>query len=184
WSANILALIVGALIPLSFAPFFLWPIGIFSTAVFALLVYQQTSIQVFKRSFYFGLGLYGVGVSWVYVSIHFYGGASAFLAALLTLIFVSFLALVFSLPFYCFGRWLNRSSLSLILAFPIIWMLGEWLRSWLLTGFPWLYLGYGHVQTWLAGWAPITGVYGVSFIVVFTGAVFAACLCSAPKKRV
>lgn len=183
WSANILALIAGALLPLSFAPFFLWPLGIFSTAVFALLVCQQTPTRVFKRSFCFGLGLYGVGVSWVYVSIHFYGGASAFLAALLTLIFVSFLALVFSLPFYCFGRWLNRSSISLILAFPIIWMLGEWLRSWLLTGFPWLYLGYGHVQTWLSGWAPITGIFGVSFIVVFTGAVLATWLCNLQKSR-
>lgn len=183
WCANILALIVGALLPLGFSPFFIWPIGIFSTAMFALLVHQQTAARVFIRSFYFGIGLYGVGVSWVYVSIHFYGGASAFLAALLTLIFVSFLALVFSLPFYCFGRWLNRSSLSLILAFPIIWMLGEWLRSWLLTGFPWLYLGYGHVETWLSGWAPITGIFGVSFIVVFTGAVLATCLCSLPKRN-
>src|SRR5690606_9957388 len=101
WCANILALIVGALLPLSFSPFFIWPIGLFSAAIFALLVHPAAAGRAFIRSFCFGIGLYGVGVSWVYVSIHFYGGASAFLAALLTLIFVSFLALVFSLPFYC-----------------------------------------------------------------------------------
>lgn len=174
WLACGIALIVGALAPLSLAPFHFWPIGMVSAAIFALLIFQQSTARVMQRSFCFGLGLYGVGVSWVFVSIHFYGGASAAFAVLLTFLFVSFLALVFSLPFYVFGRWLNRHALGLLVTFPMIWMLGEWLRSWLLTGFPWLYLGYAHVDTWLAGWAPVTGIFGLSFFVVFTGAVIAA----------
>jgi apolipoprotein N-acyltransferase len=173
WLACSIALIAGALAPLSLAPFHFWPIGIASTAIFSLLIFQQTTAQVVKRSFCFGLGFYGVGVSWVFVSIHFYGGASAAFAAFLTLLFVSFLAVIFSLPFYLFGRWLNRHALGLLVAFPVIWMLGEWLRSWLLTGFPWLYLGYAHVHTWLAGWAPVTGIFGLSFFVALTGVVIA-----------
>ncbi len=55
------------------------------------------------------------------------------------------------------------------MGFPALWVLFEWLRSWLLTGFPWLYLGYAHIDTWISGWAPILGVYGLSFICALTG---------------
>jgi apolipoprotein N-acyltransferase len=173
WFACILALIAGACLPLSLAPFHWWPVAIPSLAIFVLLLIQQSPRQLLQRSFFFGLGFYGVGVSWVFVSIHFYGGASTFLAALLTFLFVSFIALVFSLPFYIPGRLFTRTPVALLLAFPPIWMLGEWLRSWLLTGFPWLYLGYGHIDSWLAGWAPVTGIFGVSLIVAFTASVTA-----------
>src|SRR5690554_7023763 len=116
---------------------------------------QQTLAQVFKRSFCFGLGLYAVGVSWIYVSIHNFGGASALLAGFLTLVFVAFMALMFSLPFYVYGRWFSRHKFSLLLAFPAYWLLGECFRYWFMTGIPWLYVGYGHLASPLAGWAPV-----------------------------
>lgn len=176
WQACLLALVAGALTPLSLAPFDLWPIAILSLCLFALLLWQQSGLRTLLRSFCFGLGFYGVGVSWVFVSIHFYGGASLVLAALLTFIFVAFLALVFSLPFYVLGRWLHQSPGALLVMLPLLWLLGEWLRSWLLTGFPWLYLGYGHLDTWLAGWAPLLGVYGPSLIVMLTAGFLAQLL--------
>lgn len=183
WIACCLTFIAGALAPLSLAPFHFWPLGIVSTFLLAALLYQQPKTQSLRRSFCFGLGLFGVGVSWVYVSIHFFGGASIIFAGLLTLLFVSFLALVFSLPFILLGTWLHRTPYTFILAFSCIWMLGEWLRSWLLTGFPWLYLGYAHQGTWLAGWAPISGVLGISFIVAFSGAIAVYFLFNSASKR-
>lgn len=171
--ACLLALAAGACLPLSLAPFDVWPIAILGLTLLALLLVDQSPVPALIRSFCFGLGFYGVGVSWVFVSIHFYGGASAVLAGLLTLIFVSFIALIFALPFVFFSRYFKPSALKLLLIFPLIWMLGEWLRSWLLTGFPWLYLGYGHLDTWLAGWAPVAGVFGIGLIVAGTAAVLA-----------
>ena len=58
---------------------------------------------------------------------------------------------------------------GMLAGFPSLWVLFEWLRSWLLTGFPWLYLGNAHTDTWIAGWAPVLGVYGLSFICALTG---------------
>ena len=58
---------------------------------------------------------------------------------------------------------------GMLVGFPVTWVLSEWLRSWLLTGFPWLYLGYAHIDTPIAGWAPIVGVFGLSFICALTG---------------
>src|SRR5690554_7003153 len=153
--ATLLALVAGALVPLAFAPFDLWPLAMLGLLGLALLVHRQSGLSALWRALWFGIGLYGVGASWVFVSIHVHGDAPIPLAALLTGLFVVFIALVFSLPFFIYGRWFSHRPLALVLAFPLLWLLGEWLRSWLLTGFPWLYLGYGHLDSWLAGWAPI-----------------------------
>jgi apolipoprotein N-acyltransferase len=171
--ALLIAPVSGALITLSFAPFNIWPIAIASLMAFALLLKEQSLNTILWRSFAFGVGFYGAGIHWIYVGIHNFGGASPLFAGFLVFIFACFMAAIFILPFYIFGRWFNRHSLGLMIALPACWLLGEWIRTWLLTGFPWLFLGYAHVNTLLAGWAPITGVMGMSFILVLTAAVFA-----------
>jgi hypothetical protein len=155
--ALLISCLGGGLATLGFAPFNLWPLGIIGLTVFALLLKTQPLKSVMWRSFAFGVGFYAAGIHWVYVSIHNFGGASPLFAGFLVLLFVCFLAAVFTLPFYIFGRWLSTHALSLIIALPACWLLGEWLRTWLLTGFPWLFIGYGHLNTWLAGWAPVGG---------------------------
>jgi apolipoprotein N-acyltransferase len=96
WLACLLSSITGALIPLSFSPFNLWPLSIFSLSVIALLITQQSLRNILWRTFFAGLGMYAIGVSWVYVSIHGFGAAPAPLAFLLVAIFVTFLATMFS----------------------------------------------------------------------------------------
>ncbi|HSC68942.1 MAG TPA: apolipoprotein N-acyltransferase [Cellvibrio sp.] len=169
--ALLIAALSGALITLSFAPFHLWPIAIASMVAFALLLKEQSLKSVLWRSFAFAVGFYGAGIHWIYVSIHNFGGASPFFAAFLVFIFACAMAAIFILPFYVFGRWFSRHSLGLIIALPACWLLGEWMRTWFLTGFPWLFLGYAHIDSPLAGWAPVTGVIGIGFILVLTAAV-------------
>ncbi len=173
WLQLTIALIAGCLVPLSFAPFNIWPLGILALTIFALLINEQSAKAAWWRSWCFGIGMYGVGVSWVYVSISGFGGASMPLAAFLVLIFVLFMAAVFSLPFTVFGRWFSRHPLSLLIAFPATWLLDEWLRTWLFTGFPWLFMGYADLTNWLSGWAPVVGVMGLSLLSAFTAAVLA-----------
>ena len=176
WRGDICALLGGGLLTLSLAPFDWWPLGILSAALLAWLLRWQSAGSGFKRAIWFGLGLYGSGASWVYVSIHQFGMAPPWLAATLTGLFALGMAIVFAAPFYVYCRWFVPSRPGYLAAFPAIWVLGEWLRSWLLTGFPWLYLGYGHVDTWLAGWAPVFGVFGVSYLAVFTGVALSYCI--------
>jgi apolipoprotein N-acyltransferase len=171
--AMLLAALAGASITLSFAPFKLWAIALPAIALFALLLKAQNLKQVMLRSWAFGSGLFIAGVHWIFVSIHSFGGASPLLAGLLVVIFACFMGLLFSLPFYVFGRWFSRHRLALILALPACWLMGEWMRTWFLTGFPWLFIGYAHIDTWLAGWAPVLGVIGTGFIMVLS-----ACLCA------
>ena len=174
-----LALVAGGLVTLSFAPFDLWPTAIVGCALLAYLTAGCTPRQALLRGWLFGLGLFGTGASWVYVSIHVYGNASPLLAASLTLLFCAGLALLHAAQAWIYVRFIRMLPGGMLLGFAALWVLFEWLRSWLLTGFPWLYLGYAHIDTWLAGWAPILGVYGLSFAVAFS----ASCLFLAWRSR-
>jgi len=174
-----LAPLAGSLITLSLAPFNFWPAGILSCILLAHLLLSCAPRQAMWRGWLFGLGMFGSGVSWVYVSIHVHGNTGIPLAVGLTALFCSGLALLQAIFAWCYARFIRALPGGMLVGFPALWVLFEWLRSWLLTGFPWLYLGYGHIDTWIAGWAPVIGVFGLSFIVALT----ASCLYLAWRSR-
>jgi apolipoprotein N-acyltransferase len=175
----LLAPLAGILITFSLAPFDYWPTGILGCALYAYLLCTCSPRAALWRGWLFGLGMFGSGVSWIYVSIHVYGYASVPLAAALTAAFCAALALLHALFAWIYVRYLRALPGGMLIGFPVLWVLFEWLRSWLLTGFPWLLLGYAHVDTWIAGWAPILGVFGLSFICALT----ASCLFLAWRSR-
>lgn len=172
--STLLALLCGGAQPLALAPFNLWPLAIIGLAGFALLLFKCPTRRAFLVALGFGVGLYGVGVSWIYVAISQFGHAAAWFAALLTALFVVFMAVIFAIPFAICNRLISHGRLGILLGFPACYLIGEWLRSWFLTGFPWLYLGYGHLDSPLAGWAPLVGVMGLGLLVSFTAACIAS----------
>lgn len=174
-----LAPLAGILVTLSLAPFNFWPAGIISCALYAWLLCACSAKQAIWRGWLFGLGLFGAGTSWVYVSIHVHGNAATPLAVALTALFCAGLALLHALFAWCYVRFVRPLPGGMLIGFPVLWVLFEWFRSWFLTGFPWLFLGYAHIDTPIAGWAPILGVYGLSFICALTG----SCLFLAWRSR-
>lgn len=161
-----MALLFGALYPLGFAPLSLFPLTILSLALFFLLMLKLSAKQALWRGWLFGLGSFGVGVSWVFVSIYNFGGVDVVTGVLITLLFVAFFALFPALLGYLLIRVMGgyQRSWLLLLVFPAGWVLTEWARSWILTGFPWLLLGYSQVDSPLAGFAPLLGGLGVSLL--------------------
>lgn len=163
----ILYFVTGGLFALALAPFFLWPIGLLSLAGLVYAVHNApTPKQAFINVWVFSLGQFLVGVSWVYVSINRFGNTHALLALLLVFLFAAGLALIPALVFWLRQRFLGQTLSWLTI--PVFWFLSELIRGNFLTGFPWLFAGDGHLYTWLAGWAPIVGSYGISFILVLT----------------
>ncbi|MEM1114074.1 MAG: apolipoprotein N-acyltransferase [Pseudomonadota bacterium] len=177
--AALISLLAGGLITLSLAPYAIWPAGILSCAIYAWLLSTCSTRTAIWRGFLFGLGMFGSGVSWVYVSIHVHGNAAVPLAAILTAAFCAGLALLQALFAAVYVRLVRPLPGGMLLGFACLWVLFEWLRSWLLTGFPWLYLGNAHIDTWLAGWAPVVGVFGLSLVTALTG----SCLFLAWRSR-
>jgi apolipoprotein N-acyltransferase len=163
------ALVCGALIPFSLEPYNFWPLQIAAVALFYYSLKSLTSKQAMWRGWWFGLGVFASGVSWVYVSIHVYSHTPAPMAFLFTLFFVMGLAWFFALMTLSYQKLFADKSKP-YLSFAAIWVLFEWSRSWFLTGFPWLFLGDAHIQSSLKGFAPVFGVYSISFIITLMSA--------------
>jgi len=163
------AVIAGGLLPLAFAPLGWYPFAIIALMVLLWIWLESDPKRAFWRGWLFGLGLFGVGISWVFVSIHEFGNTNVVIAGMLTALFVMFLALFLAVQAWCFSKFLPKNSMSqCLLGFPAIWVLFEFFRSWVLTGLPWLLLGYSQVSSPLKGYIPILGVFGVSFLLALT----------------
>ena len=163
----LLALIAGSGAVLAFAPFGFGPLAPLALAVLFHL-WRHPARPGFNlwTGYAFGLGLMGFGVSWIRISIAQFGGVVPALAILITAGFVMFMALYFALAGWLGERLRGRSDgLWLAAVLPGVWVLGEWLRGWLFTGFPWLAMGYSQIDLPSAGFAPVFGVYGVSLVV-------------------
>lgn len=169
-----LALLLGILLPCAFAPFNLYPLAILIPGALIYLWHHPNPKRVMWRGWLFGCGFFGVGVSWVYVSIHEHGFAPVWLASLITGLFVAFLGLYFAAQAWIYRRLFpNPSRLAWCVGFPVLWALWEWFRAWFLSGFPWLNLGYSQLSSPLEGYIPVVGVYGTSTLVVAVGSLLA-----------
>ena len=158
-------IISGALFVPGVAPMSAWPSTLLSIAALLYLMHRKSQQSAFFIGWLYGVGLFGAGVSWVYVSIQVHGQAPPLLAGTLTALFCLGLATLTGLQMALYRRCSRGRKTPSSLLFAAIWVLFEWLRSWLFTGFPWLYAGYIALDTPAAGWAPVVGVYGLSFLI-------------------
>lgn len=180
--------LLGATSVLGFAPFYFYPAGILSLIGLCYFWYlSDTPKQAALAGFIYGLGLFGTGIYWIYISLHEFGGMPSLMAGFATFVLCVFLslfpaavgALSFSIAGFSISGIRTSSTRisatqghSMLVAIPVFWALSDWVRSWIFTGFPWLTIGYSQVPySPLAGYMPIIGVYGVSLITVFVASL-------------
>lgn len=160
----ILSFIAGALLPLAFAPVGCSGLAILSPLMLLFLLENISAKQAFWRGFLYGLGFFGFGAYWIFISIDTYGNTNFIISGIITAGFISILALFPAVMGYIYKSAPQASPLR----FACLWVLLEWIRSWFLTGFPWLLLGQSQTDSPLHGYAPVIGVYGVSFLAVLS----------------
>lgn len=169
---DIAAILAGAILTLAFAPFNFFPVAILSPAVLLSLWLNTSTKRAFWRGWLFGLGFFGTGVYWVFISVHYFGNADIPFAFLITAALIAILALFPALNGYFLNRYFpNTNNTKVLCAFPAIWVFLEWVRTWIFTGFPWLLIGYSQLNSPLKGYAPVFSVYGVSLAVVLSSAL-------------
>jgi len=169
----VVAIVAGALLPLAFAPFGLYPLSFLSLALLFWLWLESSPKEALLLGLLFGIGQFGTGVSWVFVAINTFGHAALPLAVFLTALFVLYLALFPALAGFAVVRLkilLPKGSTAflLIALMPLLWSIVEWIRGWMLTGFPWLNLGYSQIAAPLRGWAPLVGIYGLNWLIAIS----------------
>lgn len=178
--SSLVVFVAGILNVFSFAPLSIWPIQIVSLALlFALLIQNPhwTKKQIGFIGFAYSFGFLFAGISWLIIAMSRYGGLPVPLSVIGLMFFVLYLTLYPVLSLLVATslkkRWQFNSAKSLLLIFPTCWMLGELLRGYVMTGFPWLVSGYAHSANYLIGFAPLIGVYGLSLLSAVVAGFFA-----------
>jgi len=183
WVSRMIAAALGMLTTLTFEP-----VGLSLLAPLLILPLFHISLIVSPRDtgghfFWYGLGLFLTGTYWIHISVSGFGGAPWWVAMILMVGLALIMSLWLWLAGYLISRFSHGEPLYMLAMAPAAWVLIEWLRGWVATGFPWLALGYGQVDNMLAGWAPLLGAYGVSFAVVLSSAAILVAILAGPPQR-
>jgi apolipoprotein N-acyltransferase len=165
----------GALLPLAFSPYDYPVIAILALAWLFYTVLNSNSKDAGIFGYVFGLGVFGVGVNWLHISINLFGGVNLAGALIITFMLVAYLSLYPALVAYVYKHFFpGKHIIPFIVGMPALWVLSEWFRSWLITGFPWLNIGYSQIDTQISSLAPILGHYGVSWVTSLISAMLVA----------
>lgn len=160
----------GAVLPLSFAPFDLFPLAPAALAALFYLWHDRRPTEALWLGFAFGFASFLGGTYWTFISVREFGGAPVALSVAATLGLVFVLATFVAIAGWGAARW-RPSSLprSMLMTMPALWVLTEWCRGWIFTGFGWLSAGYSQTDSWLMGYASVIGLHGISYAVAMSG---------------
>ena len=170
-----IALFAGAASATGFAPLNLWPVTLVCFALFMCLVAEaQSARRAAMIGWLFGVGHFTIGNNWIAVAFTFQAAMPAWLGWVAVVALALYLAVY---PALCAGgaRWIGQRvggatagvTQPFIMAFAGCWIITEWLRSWVFTGFSWNPLGASfQSQLELARAAKIVGTYGLSALVI------------------
>ena len=161
-----LSFLAGSSLVFAYAPFSQWWLSLIVPCIFLHFIKNKTPAQARNIGFSFALGWFVSGISWVHVSIDQFGGMPLIVSLLLMLLLAMYLALFSALACYLTAYFSPQKRLNLWL-FPSFWLFTEFLRSIILTGFPWLSLGYSQIDSPLATFAPVIGEVGITTIVLY-----------------
>ncbi|MEB3767014.1 apolipoprotein N-acyltransferase [Acinetobacter sp. MD2] len=175
WLMSVIALMAGGLFSFALAPYDYWILALVSPALLYTCLQQRKAPQAFLIGWSYGFGLWFVGAFWLYTSIHVYGDTSSFVSVLLIALMAIIMGLFSALQAWTYRRFFPETPLT----FAPLWILFEWAKTWVFTGFPWLFVGYAFTERFLDHYAPLFGVFGVSFIAVLIATAMVEIL----KKR-
>ncbi|MGE3396888.1 MAG: apolipoprotein N-acyltransferase [Sphingomonas sp.] len=169
-----LSFLAGAVGALGFAPLDLWPLVLLSVACLLGLIETAPRLRsALARGWWFGVGHFALGLNWIATAFTYQAAMPPWLGWLAVVLLSLYLAVFPAAAAGLAWRWGRRDRLALVLVFAAAWIVTEWLRATLFTGFAWNPLGVALVPSGLAGWARWIGTYGLSGIVLlFGGALY------------
>ena len=159
------SVVAGAVSVFAFAPYNYWAVPYLTLAWLFYCWANANPKAAFFHGLAFGTALFIVGTSWVYNSLSVYGGMPLWMGSIAVLGFSLLLGFFTAACGLVLALLVPKENQSRILFIPIFWVVFEWLKSWVLTGFPWLDFGYSQTDTVLFHLAPVAGLYLVSFAV-------------------
>jgi len=162
------AFVFGLIGIFAFAPFSIKPLLLVSYAYLIRSVLINNT-HTFKKLIFWAIGHWGFGMSWLIVSVYYYGETNIFISLIIFALLTLFLTLCFGLPLialkYRLHSGKSRSKYLEILYISSLLILFELSRYYLLNGVPWLIPGTIFLDTPLHSIYSLVGVTGGSFII-------------------
>ncbi len=171
WSGWIGLVAAGGAAATGFQPLALWPVTLLAFAYFASRIEAARSPwRAAGIGWLFGLGLFIVGNGWIAKSFTYQAAMPAWLGWIAVVLLATYLAVYPALAAGAAAMLAQRRQAALVPALAACWILSEWLRGWVFTGFPWnpvalVALG-PFSRPGLALIAPWLGTYALSGLVV------------------
>ncbi len=175
--SNWLCFLSGFFLVFAYAPFSYWWLALTLPSIMLLQVRHASPKVAAKKIALFSFGWFSSGISWVHVSIDQFGGLPLIFSLLLMLGLCVYLSLFPALAGYLTAKIAKKKHVNLWLL-PSIWLLCEYLRSVVLTGFPWLSLGYSQIDSPLASFAPVIGEVGITGIILLINICWVKIYCT------
>ena len=176
YGGDLIAVLAGAASVLAFAPFHAWLLAIICPALLVALWSGGDARLAAWRGFLYGTAEFLTGIYWIYIAVSGLGPAPWWLGVLLYILLSCACAVFPALTGYLVKRFSPTPGYLWLFPIPALWVLFEWLRSFILTGFPWLALGFSQGAHVLGGYVPVFGVYGVSFACILAAVLLVLAL--------
>ena len=172
----LISLLAGGVFSFALAPYHYWWLAILSPALLYATLRNRCPKHAALIGWAYGFGLWFVGAFWLYTSIHVYGDTNSALSVLLIALMAITMGLFTAVQTWVYRRFFPETPLT----FAPLWVFFEWAKTWVFTGFPWLFAGYAFTERFLDNYAPLFGIFGVSFVVI----ILACALVEVIQKRV
>jgi apolipoprotein N-acyltransferase len=170
---HFLAFLAGLVAACGFQPVGLWPLALLALAGLLYLVEQAPSLRgALARGWWFGIGHFVLGLNWIATAFTFQAEMPAWLGWVAVVLLSLYLALYPAAAAGLAWRHGRHDPLRFTLLFAAAWIVTEWLRATMFTGFAWNPLGVVLLPTPLSYLAALVGTYGVSGLaLLIAGAV-------------
>ena len=180
---HLLAFLAGLASALGFQPLGWWPLTLLAFAAFLWLVEQAPGLRsALARGWWFGFGQFVLGLNWIATAFTYQAAMPAWLGWVAVVLLSLYLAIFPAAAAGLGWRWSGRDPLRLTILLAAAWIVTEYLRATLFTGFAWNPAGVVLLDRSIAPLAALVGTYGLSALVVlFAGLIRIAAL--GPNRR-
>jgi apolipoprotein N-acyltransferase len=180
----LLAIVAGVALPLAFAPFHLFFLAPLSYAALLYVWTDAAPRRALGLTFAWGCASFGFGTYWTFIAVRIIGGAPIAVALFLMIGLTIVLAAFVAVGAWVAAKWFRtRGAVAWLVTLPALFVLAEWLRGWLFTGFGWLAAGYSQTDSWLMGYAPLGGILAISLAVLVTSGALLTLLLGTMRER-
>ena len=180
----LLAIVAGAALPLAFAPFELFFLAPLSYAALLYVWTDATPRRAVGLTFAWGCASFGFGTYWTFIAVRIIGGAPVAIGLFLMIGLTFVLAAFVASGAWVAAKWFRtRGAVAWLVTLPALFVLAEWLRGWLFTGFGWLAAGYSQTDSWLMGYAPLGGILAISLAMLVTAGALLTLVLGTTRER-